>query len=104
MLGAHLLDGAALLATSPTGVTHVLPLKLFVAGEFDLLGVDHDDEITRVKVRGVNRLVFTTDNVSDLNGEAAQDGSIGVDDVPFALVQIYFRQIRFHLRPKFKER
>ena len=70
----------------------------------DLFGVDDDDKIAGVEVRGVNRLVFAAQNVGNLHGQPAQHGAIGVNHMPLALIQIYFRQMRFHLKIPIKGR
>jgi hypothetical protein len=55
-------------------------------------------------VRGVDRLVFTAQNVGYLHGQSAKHGAIGINNMPLALVQIYFRQMRFHLNSNTKGR
>ena len=56
-----------------------------VAGQGDLLGVDDDDEVAGVDVRGEGRLVLAAQQGRGLDGEAAEDDVGGVDDVPLAL-------------------
>ena len=67
-----------------------------VAGEGDLLGVDDDDEVTGVHVRGEDRLVLAAQQVRGLDGEAAQDDVGGVDDVPLALDVTGLGAVRAH--------
>jgi len=59
------------------------------AGEADLVGVDHDDVVTGVDVGGVGGLVATAEDVGDLDGEAAQDLVLGVDDVPGLVLELH---------------
>ena len=47
-------------AAPPTGVGHILFVRLFFAGQADFLRVDHDHEIPGIEVFRKNRLVFTT--------------------------------------------
>src|SRR5690606_21801974 len=47
-------------------------------------GVDDDDEVTGVDVRGERRLVFATQQRGGLAGQAAEDDVGGVDDEPLA--------------------
>ena len=96
MAGADLGDGGVFFAAFPAGIGHEFLVRFLFAGEADFLGVDHDDEIAGVEVSGINGFVFPAQNVGDLNRQAAKDGAIGIDNVPLALVQIVFRQIRFH--------
>jgi hypothetical protein len=56
-----------------------------VAGDVDLLGVDHDDVVAGVHVRGVDRLVLAAQARGDLRAQAAQGLAAGVDEVPVAL-------------------
>ena len=43
-----------------------------VSGEPDLVGVDHDHEVTGIDVRGKDRFVFTTQNTRNIRSEATQ--------------------------------
>src|SRR6478672_1041464 len=52
------------------------------AGEGDLLGVDDDDEVTTVDVRGEGGLVLAAQEDRGLARQATQDDVRGVDDVP----------------------
>ena len=102
MLGlasAKTLDGRIFFAALPTGVRHVFLGGFFFAGDLDLLGVDHDDKVARVEVRGVGGLVFSAQNIGDLHGQTAQNSALGINYVPLAFVQIHFRQMRFHVFP-----
>src|SRR3546814_8399969 len=56
-----------------------------VAGDVDLLGVDHDDVVAGVDVRGVDRLVLAAQAMREFGAEAAEGLAGGVDDVPVAL-------------------
>src|SRR5690606_16834696 len=56
-----------------------------VAGDVDLLGVDHDDVVAGVDVRGVDRLVLAAQAARELGAQAAPRLAGGVDDVPVAL-------------------
>ena len=98
LLGANLLDGPVSLAAFPAGIAHELLLGLLLAGEEDLLGVDDDDEVAGIQVRRIDGFVLPAQDIGDLRRQAAQDGAIGVNHVPLALVQIDFRQMRFHLK------
>ena len=98
LFGADLLDGPIMLAAFPAGIAHELLLGLLLAREDDFLGVDDDDKIAGIKVRGIDGLVFPAQNIGSLRRQTAQNGAVGVDHVPFALVQIHFRQMRFHLK------
>jgi hypothetical protein len=51
----------------------------------DLLGVDHDQVIAGIDVRGVNRLVLAAQTARELGAQAAQGLALGIDDVPVAL-------------------
>ena len=35
-------------------------------------------------------------NIGNLHSQTAKNGTVSIDDVPLALVQIHFRQMRFH--------
>ena len=71
--------------TGEAGVAVGHLLGRLVARERHLLGVDDDDEVTTVDVRGEGRLVLATDERGGLDGQAAQADVGGVDDVPLAL-------------------
>ncbi len=69
---------------------------LLVAGQRHLLGVDDDDEVTGVHVRGVDRLVLAPQQVGGVHGQAAEHHVGGVDDVPLAPDVGGLRAVRAH--------
>jgi hypothetical protein len=60
-------------------------LLTLVAGQRDLAGVDDDDEVTGVDVRGEDRLVLAAEQGGGLRGQPAEDDVVGVDDEPLTL-------------------
>src|SRR3546814_6154480 len=56
-----------------------------VVGDVDLLGVDHDDVVAGVDVRGVDRLELAAKAMREFGAEAAEGLAGGVDVVPGAL-------------------
>ena len=71
-------------AAREAGVAVGLLLLELGAGEGDLLGVDDDDEVATVDVRGEGRLVLAAQQDRGLAREAAQHDVRRVDDVPGA--------------------
>jgi hypothetical protein len=67
-----------------------------VAGQRDLVGVDHDHEVARVDVRGVHRLVLATQERGSLGGEPAEHDVGRVDDVPLTLDVAGLGAVRAH--------
>jgi hypothetical protein len=104
VLGADLFDGLVFFAALPAGIAHVFLGGFLLAGDLDLFGIDDDDEVTGVEVRGIDGFVFAAQNVGNLHSQSSEHGAIGVNHVPLALVQIYFRQMRFHLKIPIKGR
>ena len=45
----------------------------------------------------IDRRILSAQNIGDLNGQTAQDDTRGINNVPLALIQIYFRQKCFHV-------
>src|ERR1035438_8255185 len=66
LFGADLLNGAVMLAAFPAGVTHELLLDLFLAGEDDFLGIDDNDKVAGIKVRGIDWFVLPAQNIGSL--------------------------------------
>src|SRR5271170_8250566 len=64
------------------GIGFVLDDLGLFAGDFHLFGVENDDEIAGVDVRGVGGLVFSLNDHGDFGGQSAEDLVGGVDDVP----------------------
>lgn len=58
---------------------------LFITGEAHLFGVDHDDKVTGIDVRGVLRAVLAAEDRSDPGAEAAQYFAVSVYHKPFAV-------------------
>src|SRR3954470_13354965 len=71
-------------------------LVFLLAGEADLFGIDHDNEIARVHVRSEDRFLFAAKEVCRLNGDAAEDLVLGVDDPPLARDLVGFSGKGFH--------
>lgn len=53
-----------------------------IAGQRDFLGVDDDDEVTRVDMTGKLGLVLPAKQICDLHGKATENDVLSVDDVP----------------------
>src|SRR5690606_36257806 len=62
-----------------------------------LVGVDDDDIVAHVHVRGESRLVLATQAHGDDRGEEAQNNALGDDQDPLLLDLRRFRGIGFHL-------
>ena len=77
--------GALLDAADEAGVVVVDLLLALAAGQHDLLGVDDDDVVAVIDVRGVGRLVLAAQAHGDDRGEPADDQAGGVDQHPFLL-------------------
>ena len=85
-------------------VTAVAMIELvfhFVAGHLDLLDVGHDDKVTGVDVRGIDRLVFAAQTMRDRAREPPEHPVAGVDHVPIPLYVLRLGGIGFH--PKLRE-
>src|SRR4051794_3443602 len=68
LLGPLLEQGAEGLEADPAGVAAVAPVALvleLLAGHHDLLGVDHDHEVTYVDVGRVGRLALAAEDIGD---------------------------------------
>ncbi len=103
LLCAEFFDGGVLFDAIPAGIAHIFLGGLLFAGHAHLFSIDDDnDKITGVKVRRVDGLVFSAQDIRDLHGQTAQDRAIGINHMPLALIQINFRQMRFHF--KFQQR
>src|SRR5690606_35934823 len=83
------LDGAleadALEVARPAAVSVILMLAGLVPGHLDLVGVDHDDEVTGVHVGGEARLVLAAQDHSDLARQPADGHICRIDNPPSAL-------------------
>src|SRR5690606_21903798 len=80
LVGGDRLDAAGIAGVLVVGLVAAL-----VAGEADLLDVDDDDVVPAIDVRGVARLVLAAQDVGDDRGEAADDQTLGIDQMPFLL-------------------
>ena len=78
----HLSDAEFFLATWVPGIVLVLFGVFFIPGEADLIGIDDDDKVSSVHVRGVFRMMLAAEDRGYFGAEAAQNGSISVDDEP----------------------
>src|SRR5690606_30120179 len=78
----QLARGALLDAAGMTGVPVVDLVGVLLAGECDLVGIDDDDVVAVVDMRGEGRLVLAAETVGDDGGETADDETLGVDHHP----------------------
>jgi hypothetical protein len=84
MLLEELAESDGLDAADGSGVVVVDLVVELVAGDFDLLRVQHDDVIAHVDVRAVAGLGLALETHGDLRGEAAQHLVRSVHDIPVA--------------------
>ena len=83
------------------GVTAVAVHALvggLVLGEHDLAGVDDDDVVAGVDVRGEDRLVLAAQDAGGFGAHATEHQAIGIDDVPGAGDLACFRAVSRHFR------
>ena len=66
------------------------------ARDLHLRGVDHDDVVAGIHVRGERRLVLAADDARDLGRQASEHHAFGIDDEPAVLDVAGFRAVRFH--------
>ncbi|MNP18127.1 hypothetical protein D3C76_1105870 [compost metagenome] len=96
----HVASGSSLQTTRIVGVTVVHFLSELLTGQFDLVGVNHNDEIAAVYMRGKIRFMFTANDTGHFTGQTAEGFAFGVYEIPFAFGCIAFRHIcRTHLDP-----
>src|SRR5688500_14805636 len=67
------------------------------AGDANLLGVDDDDEVARIDVRGVDRLVLAAQPMRQRRSQTAERFSLGIDEVPIAPDGLRLRRDGFHV-------
>ena len=87
-------------AADETGKTHEGLLLFFLAGEADLVGIDHDHEVTCIDMRRDDRLFFTPEEVGGFDRDPAEHLVARVDDPPFAVDLAGFSGKRFHRERK----
>src|SRR4051794_27792374 len=75
-------------------------VRLLLARQEDLLGIDHDDVIAGVEEGGVGRLTLAGNDPGDFSRNPAEDFALGVDDEPFRLDVALFGEIRTHDSPE----
>ena len=61
-----------------------------------LVGVHDDYMVAGIHIRGIDRLVLTTQNASNFGTKPTEDEAFGVDNVPVTLDFTCFRSVRRH--------
>lgn len=89
-------EGLGLESAGETAVAIVSLLRRLGAGHADLVSIDDDDEIARVDMRGVLRLVLAFEDLGGLGCHTTEDLVLSVDDDPLALDLAGLRIIRLH--------
>ncbi len=79
---SDLARGALLDAAGMAGVPVVHLVGVLLAGERDLLGIDDDDVVAVIDMRGEGGLVLAAQAVGDDGREAADDEAFGIDQDP----------------------
>ena len=87
----QLRHGSKFLAALPARISHVLLVHFLLAGDADFFGIDDDYEVAGIEVGGKDRFVLAAQQVGGLRCQAAQHRAVGINHVPFALVQVHFR-------------
>ena len=87
----------------PAGEAAVMAINFLVdlvAGEADALGIDDDDVVAAIEMRGEIGLVLTDQQAGDACREATEHLSIGIDDEPILTKREVFDIPPFgHIRP-----
>jgi len=78
----HRLERREALVAHVAGVAEVALLLGFFTRHANLGGIDDDDVVARIHVRGERRLVFSANDPGNLCGESAEHHAFGVDDEP----------------------
>ncbi|SIT52809.1 hypothetical protein BQ8794_10179 [Mesorhizobium prunaredense] len=78
----QLARGALLDAARVAGVPVIDLVGEFLAGKHHLVGIDDDDVVAIVDMRGEGGLVFAAKMIGDDSGETADDETLGVDQHP----------------------
>ncbi len=89
---AHLGRGFNGLTTDVTGVTCVDLVPLLIPGEAGLLGINDDNEVASINVRGEDGLVFAAEEAGSLDSDFSDNLVLGIDDVPRTLDVSWFAE------------
>lgn len=81
---AALSEGLGLVAADETGETHVALLGLLLASDLHFRCIDHNNEVTRVNMRGEDALMFTAEQIGGLDGDMTEVLVLGIDYPPLA--------------------
>ena len=81
-IGEDLLRGREPLSTRISGVTGINTISHLLASEGNLLGIDYDNVVTAVYVRGVARLVLAAKDKSNARSETTKREICRVNDNP----------------------
>ena len=86
----HFPESALVDTAGETGVTVVDFAFVFITGNTQFVGINYNDVVTGIYVRGVLGLVFATQATGDFGSHAAQNFILGINDIPFALHLVRF--------------
>jgi membrane-bound lytic murein transglycosylase B len=89
------LQGGETFGLHATGTARMAAIELLgwlVATDPDLVGVDDNDEVTRVEMGGVGGLVLATQHLGHLAGQPAEGLIRRVDQIPLAVERVGRRQ------------
>ena len=93
-LGNQLLEADFLDAARETGVGVVHFVRTLGTSNTYLLGVDYDDVVAGVNVRGVFRFVLATQTARDFSGQTTQGLTSSINDEPLAFYCFRFSSKR----------
>ena len=72
------------------GETHIGFLNFFFAPDADFVGIDHDNEISVVNMRGVGWFGFAAQEIGDFDSDMAERLISRIDDPPLAVDSLGF--------------
>src|ERR1051325_11281112 len=93
-------DTLGFVAAHVSGKAHIALLLFFFSGQPHFLGINHDNEVTSIDMRSEDGLLFATQQLCCLDGDAAEHLVLGVDDPPLARDLSGFGRKRFHRADK----
>ena len=85
VFGENLLRGGLALAAGISGIALVDLVGHLLAGEDNLLGIDDDDIVAAIHMRGVARCGLAAQDVGHAGGQTTHGLVLGINEHPFLL-------------------
>jgi len=77
-------------ASTETTIFLIFLFGFFLAGDTNLFGIDHHNKISRIQMWCIGRFVSTSEYISHLFSDSAENEPFSINNMPISFLFVYF--------------